>query len=65
MKGLFPRGWELVSSSCKDLDPLTNPVVAIGSSALPWLRWRLSLRTLLIATTLVAAMLGVIVYFIQ
>ena len=33
---------------------------------LPWvrhLRWRFSLRTLLIATTLVAVVLGLIVYF--
>jgi hypothetical protein len=31
-------------------------------AAIPWLRWRFSLRTLLIATTLVAVGLGVIVY---
>ena len=30
-------------------------------SALPWLPWRFSLRTLLIATTLVAVVLGIIV----
>ena len=30
-------------------------------AAAPWLRWRFSLRTLLIATTLVAVVLGVIV----
>jgi hypothetical protein len=30
--------------------------------AAPWLRWRFSLRTLLIATTLVAVVLGAIVY---
>jgi hypothetical protein len=29
-------------------------------AALPWLRWRFSLRTLLIATTLVAVVLGII-----
>ena len=28
----------------------------------PWLRWRFSLRTLLIATTLVAVVLGIIVW---
>jgi hypothetical protein len=31
-------------------------------AALPWLRWRFSLRTLLIATTLIAAGLGLAVY---
>src|SRR5262245_13976922 len=30
--------------------------------AAPWLRWRFSLRTLLIATTLVAIILGLVVY---
>jgi hypothetical protein len=28
----------------------------------PWIKWRFSLRTLLIATTLVAALLGAIIY---
>ena len=32
------------------------------AAALPWLPWRFSLRTLLIATTLVAVVLGLIVY---
>jgi hypothetical protein len=32
------------------------------TSATPWLRWRFSLRTLLIATTLVAVVLGAIVW---
>ena len=31
-------------------------------AALPWIRWQFSLRTLLIATTLVAVVLGLIVY---
>jgi hypothetical protein len=31
-------------------------------SAAPWLPWRFSLRTLLIATTLVAVVLGLVVY---
>jgi len=30
--------------------------------ALPWLHWRFALRTLLIATTLVAVLLGLIVW---
>jgi hypothetical protein len=35
-------------------------VVAVGT--LPWIRWRFSLRTLLIATTLVAVALGLAAY---
>jgi hypothetical protein len=34
-------------------------------AAAPWVRWRFSLRTLLIATTLVALLLGAIVYAIR
>ncbi len=37
-------------------------LVAGAFAALPWLRWRFSLRTLLIAMTLVAAVLGLIVW---
>jgi hypothetical protein len=37
-------------------------VLAAGSSIVPWLRWRFSLRALLIATALIAAVLGVVVY---
>jgi hypothetical protein len=33
---------------------------AIG--AIPWLRWRFSLRTLLIATTLLAVALGLVIW---
>jgi hypothetical protein len=33
--------------------------------ALPWLRWRFSLRTLLVATTLVAVVLGLIVWAVR
>jgi hypothetical protein len=41
--------------------------VAIALSAAPWIRWpnRFSLRTLLVATTLVAAVLGLIVWSIN
>jgi hypothetical protein len=35
------------------------------SAAMPWLRWRFSLRTLLITTTLVAVLLGAIVYAVR
>jgi hypothetical protein len=37
-------------------------LLAIAAGATPWLRWRFSLRTLLIATTLVAVGLGLIVF---
>jgi hypothetical protein len=43
-------------------------VLVIGVSTLaglPWLPWRFSLRTMLIATTLVAIMLGLIVYLLH
>jgi hypothetical protein len=43
------------------------PVLLLATSAVaPWyrrIRWRFSLRTLLIATTLVAVVLGLVVYF--
>jgi hypothetical protein len=43
--------------------PYWFPVaMSAGLAATPWLRWRFSLRTLLIATTLVAAVLGLGVY---
>jgi hypothetical protein len=32
-------------------------------ATVPWIRWRFTLRTLLIATTLVAVVLGLVVYF--
>jgi hypothetical protein len=35
---------------------------AVTVAAVPWLRWRFSLRTLLIATTLVAVVLGLAVW---
>jgi hypothetical protein len=37
-------------------------MVCVGMSAALWIRWRFSLRTLLIATTLVAVVLGLIVW---
>jgi hypothetical protein len=37
-------------------------VVAVTAAAVPWLRWRFTLSTLLIATTLVAVVLGLIVW---
>jgi hypothetical protein len=37
-------------------------LLAIAFAPLSWLRWRFGLRTLLIATTLVAVVLGLVVY---
>jgi hypothetical protein len=39
------------------------PLVSLSAvfAAIPWLRWRYSLRTLLIATTLVAILMGLVV----
>jgi hypothetical protein len=34
-------------------------------TSVPWLRWRFSLRTLLIATTLIAVVLGIIVWKVR
>ena len=31
----------------------------------PWLRWKFSLRTLLIATTLIAVVLGLVVWLMR
>lgn len=42
---------------------LTPLFVMIAST--PWLNWRFSLRTLLVATTLVAAVLGLIVWAVR
>lgn len=39
-----------------------NVALAAAVTALPWLRWRFSLRTLLVAMTLAAVGLGAIVY---
>jgi len=36
--------------------------VAATAEVMPWFRWRFSLRTLLIATTLVAVVMGVVVW---
>ena len=40
-------------------------IVLASLAAIPWLRWRFSLRTLLIATTLVAVVLGLAVWSIH
>jgi hypothetical protein len=46
--------------------PLSVPTMLFGlAAATPWLRWRFSLRTLLIAMTLLAVVLGAIVFSMQ
>jgi hypothetical protein len=46
--------------------PIWLPVLLLSAlTALPWLRLRFSLRTLLIATTLIAAALGAVVYSVK
>ena len=53
-----PTGWGWTLRS-----PYWFIVSLVGILAIaPWIRWRFSLRTLLIATTLVAVVLGLIVY---
>ena len=38
-------------------------LLTVALAAAPWIKWRFSLRTLLIATTLVAVLLGLIFWF--
>jgi hypothetical protein len=55
--------WESIGTSTMIRVPNWLLVVPLAIAvAIPWLRWRFSLRTLLIATTLVAVVLGLIVY---
>jgi hypothetical protein len=51
-----------ISHSALDVPHWFLVLATIGLSALPWLRLRFSLRTLLIATTLVAVVLGLVVW---
>jgi hypothetical protein len=39
--------------------------MCVAFAAAPWLRWRFSLRTLLIVTTLLAVVLGLVVYTVS
>jgi hypothetical protein len=56
-----------VSFPCDNFDEIAPhwlfSLVAALCAAMPWLRFRFSLRALLIATTLVAVLLGVVVWF--
>jgi hypothetical protein len=42
--------------------PTLAVLVSVAVAAAPWLRWRFTLRTLLIAMTLVASVLGLVVW---
>jgi len=43
--------------------PIWLPILLLASLAVvPWMRWQFSLRTLLVATTLVAVVLGLAFY---
>jgi len=55
--------WTMVGQSPLPIIPYWFPVFVLAAlAAIPWFRWRFSLRTLLIAITLVAVGLGVIVW---
>jgi hypothetical protein len=55
--------WEWTDSDIAIQFPIWLLMVVIGGVAtLPWLRWRFTIRTLLIATTLVAVLLGFVIY---
>jgi hypothetical protein len=45
---------------------ISIPVFILAAiAAVPWIRWRFRLRTLLIATTLVAVVLGLVLYAVR
>jgi hypothetical protein len=59
----FGFGWHQIKSTYAVMMPHWFPLLlAAMVAAIPWVSWRFTLRTLLIATTLVAVVLGVVVY---
>jgi hypothetical protein len=59
----MPVGWSSAAGVTKVVIPNFGILPAIVIAAfLPWLRLRFTLRTLLIATTLVAVVLGLVIY---
>jgi hypothetical protein len=63
METIAGFGWDYSGDSWRAVCPLWFPVLIVATFATaPWLRWRFSVRTLLIATTLVAVVLGLIVW---
>jgi hypothetical protein len=62
-KPAFRAHWLANPPGISAYAPHWFPVLLFATfAAAPWLRWRFSLRTLLIATTLVAVVLGLIVW---
>jgi hypothetical protein len=65
------RPWEFRHSLLQQFDlHFTAPhwfvaVLFVILAAIPWIRWRFSLRTLLIATTMIAVVLGLIVWLLR
>jgi hypothetical protein len=60
-----PSTWRFIKSPIEWIVflPYWFPtIISALLAAIPWISWRFSLRTLLIATTLVALVLGLIVY---
>src|SRR4051812_18537926 len=59
------RGTDDVGRECLAIrfPQLFVALLAAAFAAVPWLRWKFSLRTLLIATMLITVLLGIAVYF--
>ncbi len=65
-RGRFGVWWWTYGHGFGGKVSLLHPIaIAAALAALPWLRWRFSLRTLLIATTLVAVVLGLIMWAVR
>ena len=61
-------GWEITSEQFAIKFPTWLPAIFLaGASLIPWMlfKWHFTLRTLLIATTLIAVTLGLICYAIR
>ncbi len=58
--------WTISSVKQKVMLPYWGPILFFATlAATPWVRWRFSLRTLLLAITLVAVVLGVVVWLMR
>ena len=60
----FPRGFSY-SPGTLFMPNWCPTLVFAALAAIPWLPWRFSLRTMLIVTTLVAVVLGLVVYALR
>jgi hypothetical protein len=61
----LPPGWTPRHQTEVHIATWLPIAVAIHAAVLPWVRWRFSLRTLLIAATVVAVGLGLIVMMLR